>query len=68
MSVFERLVLTGSVARFIYADERYPDGKLKGNDIDGPAHGEFYTQLAKSTEGVPWLATFVKNKGYVQFE
>ncbi|KAK4890489.1 hypothetical protein LTR27_010770 [Elasticomyces elasticus] len=54
--------------RFIYADERQPDGKMKGLALDGPAHGTFYTQLAKSTEGIPWNATFVKDQGYVSFE
>lgn len=54
--------------RFIYADERHPDGKLKGMALDGPAHGDFYAQLANSTEGVPWHATFVKDRGYVSFE
>ncbi|MCJ1396790.1 hypothetical protein MMC18_009682 [Xylographa bjoerkii] len=54
--------------RFIYADERHPDGKFKGMALDGPAHGDFYAQLAKSTEGVPWHATFVKDKGYVSFK
>ena len=56
------------LARFIYTDERHADGTLKGMAIDGPAHGDFYAQLAKSTEGVPWHATFVKDKGYVSFK
>nr|POF14346.1 hypothetical protein CFP56_03370 [Quercus suber] len=54
--------------RFIYADERHPDGTLKGGSIDGSAHASFYSQLAKSTAGVPWHATFVKDKGYVSFK
>ncbi len=36
--------------------------------LDGAAHGEFYAQLAKHEENVPWHATFVKDKGYVQFK
>jgi hypothetical protein len=36
--------------------------------LDGAAHGEFYAQLAKQEEVVPWHATFVKDKGYVQFK
>lgn len=36
--------------------------------LNGPAHSDFYAQLAKSTEGVPWHATFVKDKGYVSFK
>ncbi|KAI1144309.1 hypothetical protein F5Y05DRAFT_407706 [Hypoxylon sp. FL0543] len=54
--------------RFFYADERQADGKLIGAALDGPAHGEFYAQLANHEENVPWHATFVKGKGYVQFK
>ncbi|KAI2623159.1 NAD(P)-binding protein [Hypoxylon sp. NC1633] len=53
--------------RFFYADERYGDGKVKGGAIDGDAHGEFYEQLATHGGNVPWDATFVKGKGFVQF-
>ncbi|KAH6676216.1 hypothetical protein B0J14DRAFT_477325 [Halenospora varia] len=59
---------TYSGFRFFYADERHGDGKSKGMDIDGAAHGEFYAQLANHEENVPWHATFVKDKGYVQFK
>jgi hypothetical protein len=38
-----------------------------GNNVDGPAHGEFYAQLVQREKEVPWLATFVKGKGYVKF-
>ncbi|KAH8675382.1 hypothetical protein BX600DRAFT_171303 [Xylariales sp. PMI_506] len=54
--------------RFFYADERNEDGSLKGMDIDGPAHGEFYAQLVSQENDIPWHATFVKDKGYVQFK
>ncbi|KAI0834765.1 hypothetical protein F5Y06DRAFT_147693 [Hypoxylon sp. FL0890] len=54
--------------RFFYADERQADGKLIGAALDGPAHGEFYVQLANHEGNVPWHATFVKGKGCVQFE
>ncbi|CAO2657712.1 Nn.00g038380.m01.CDS01 [Neocucurbitaria sp. VM-36] len=53
--------------RFYYADERLADGKSKGMNIDGPAHGEFFAQLANHEGGVPWHATFVADKGYVKF-
>ena len=36
--------------------------------IDGPAHAEFYMQLASHEDNVPWHATFVKDKGYVHFK
>ncbi|KAL4904751.1 hypothetical protein BDW74DRAFT_153441, partial [Aspergillus multicolor] len=54
--------------RFFYADERADEaGTWKGNNLDGPGHGEFYTQLASHEGDVPWLATFVSGKGYVKF-
>jgi hypothetical protein len=36
--------------------------------LDGAAHGAFYPQLASHEGNVPWHATFVKGKGYVQFK
>ncbi|KAI0457200.1 hypothetical protein F5B21DRAFT_99841 [Xylaria acuta] len=53
--------------RFFYADERATDGDAMGGKIDGPAHAEFFAQLASHEGNVPWLATFVKGKGYVKF-
>jgi len=35
--------------------------------ISGQAHGDFYLQLAENEVQVPWLATFVKGSGYVDF-
>ena len=55
-------------SRFFYADERKEDGSSKGAALDGPAHGEFYAQLVEHEDQVPWEATFVKGKGYVQFK
>jgi hypothetical protein len=60
-------VLLISGYRFFYADQRLPDGAPMGNNVDGPAHGEFYAQLVQREKEVPWLATFVKGKGYVKF-
>jgi len=46
--------------RFIYADQRQEDGKIAGPDVNGPAHANFYTELAASgANNVPWHATFV---------
>ncbi|ETS74082.1 hypothetical protein PFICI_13948 [Pestalotiopsis fici W106-1] len=53
--------------RFFYADERFENGKPASGEVDGEAHGDFYAQLANHEGKVPWLATFVKGKGYVQF-
>ena len=57
-----------TAASFIYADQRNADGSVAGNDLDGPAHAEFYSQLAASgAKDVPSQATFVKGKGYAKF-
>ncbi|KAJ6441074.1 short-chain dehydrogenases protein [Purpureocillium lavendulum] len=53
--------------RFYYADERQADGSPVYKDISGPAAGEFYSQLAESGDRIPWEATFVAGKGYVDF-
>lgn len=53
--------------RFFYADERQADGSIKGMQIDGDAHADFYAQLASGEGEVPWHATFVKGQGYVKF-
>lgn len=53
--------------RFFYADERNDDGSMKGMQIDGQAHAEFFMHLGKGDSEVPWHATFVKGKGYVKF-
>ncbi|KAI8937631.1 hypothetical protein NX059_005336 [Plenodomus lindquistii] len=58
----------GKGYRFFFADERYAHGEPKNTEIDGPAHAEFYEELANGGEGVPWHATFVKGKGYVAFK
>jgi hypothetical protein len=68
-NAYETFVKTVSdTHRFFYADERTEEGKLKGMALDGPAHGEFYAQLARQEGTMPWHATFVKDKGYVQFK
>ncbi|KAI0423837.1 hypothetical protein F5Y09DRAFT_354496 [Xylaria sp. FL1042] len=53
--------------RFFYADERTEDGKSTDAQVDGPAHGDFYAQLANHEGSVPWHATFVKGRGYAKF-
>ncbi|KAL1797033.1 hypothetical protein ACET3X_005573 [Alternaria dauci] len=61
-------VYRGQGYRFFYADQRQEDGAPMGTAVDGPAHAEFYAKLARREAGeVPWLATFVKGKGYVEF-
>ncbi|ORY13941.1 hypothetical protein BCR34DRAFT_586161 [Clohesyomyces aquaticus] len=55
-------------SRFYYADERFADGRSMGQELSGPAHADFFAQLANHEGNVPWHATFVKDKGYVQFK
>ncbi len=61
------MLLTPDSVRFYFADEREPDGTPVYSNIDGQAHGEFYSQLAEDESQGPWLATFVKGQGYVDF-
>ncbi|KAK5227064.1 hypothetical protein LTR72_003054 [Exophiala xenobiotica] len=51
---------------FYYADERKADGAAVYRAIDGEAHGKFYVELSEKDQG-PWLATFVKGTGYIDF-
>ena len=60
-------MMTNAPDSFFYADERNADGSLKGMQLDGDAHAEFFAQLASGEVEVPWHATFVKGKGYVKF-
>jgi hypothetical protein len=53
--------------RFYYADERTPEGKGM-RFISGPGHAEFFHQLAEQDKQGEPLATFVRGKGYVEFE
>jgi hypothetical protein len=39
-----------------------------GADVGGPAAAEFYYQLVAEDVEVPWDATFVDGKGYVNFD
>lgn len=52
---------------FYYANERTSDGSLVGGALNGSAYAEQYLKLAESATQGPWLATFVKGTGYVEF-
>ncbi|KAF4626633.1 hypothetical protein G7Y89_g11523 [Cudoniella acicularis] len=54
--------------RFYYTDERFEDGGSVFMDIDGQAHADFYYELVRRKDQGPWEATFVKGKGYVDFD
>ncbi|KAK1241037.1 hypothetical protein MKX08_001011 [Trichoderma sp. CBMAI-0020] len=53
--------------KFYYADERKLDGDPVYGEIDGDAHGVFYSQLIDEEAQGPWNATFVKGQGYTVF-
>ncbi|KAI5459149.1 hypothetical protein BGZ63DRAFT_415800 [Mariannaea sp. PMI_226] len=53
--------------KFYYADERKADGSPVYSAIDGPAHAQFYTELAETKSQGPWQQTFVKGVGYKKF-
>ncbi|KAL1306324.1 hypothetical protein AAFC00_005044 [Neodothiora populina] len=53
--------------KFYYTDERRLDGSVAGQGISGEAHAELYDTLAKAKAQGPWLQTFVKDHGYVDF-
>ena len=71
---FAHIVHLSSVAyepkgyKFYYADERTPDGGPVSSKVSGEAHAQFYYDLVHGAGNTPWLATFVKDKGYVSFE
>jgi hypothetical protein len=54
-------------SRFFYGDERTPEGGPMSPPIGAEAHSEFYLKLATEETDVPWDATFVAGKGYVDF-
>ncbi|OQV10143.1 hypothetical protein CLAIMM_14183 [Cladophialophora immunda] len=60
-------VYAGRGYKFYYADERNAEGDAVYRAVDGEAHGQFYVELAEKEGQGPWLATFVKGTGYVDF-
>lgn len=40
---------------------------MKGMQIDGDAHAEFFADIASGKGEIPSYATFVKGQGYVKF-
>ncbi|TPX06856.1 uncharacterized protein E0L32_002352 [Thyridium curvatum] len=57
----------GKGYKFYYADERTAEGAPAMMDINGPAHGKFYTELAEDKAQGPWYQTFAKGVGYKKF-
>ena len=53
--------------RFYYADERASDGDAVYLARNGEAHAEHYLDLIRDAKQRPWLQTFVKGTGYVDF-
>ena len=68
---FQDVVLarhTNQCDSFYYADERQEDGSPVLSGVNGQAHADHFFELAAQPEQGPWLSTFVKDKGYVQFQ
>jgi len=53
--------------RFYYTDERQPDGRPAGLQIDGDAHAEMFWTLAHENKQSKWLVTFTKDGGRQSF-
>jgi hypothetical protein len=50
------------------ADERTATGQSVMTEIHGEAHAQFYKELVAEKEQRPWMQTFVRRRGYVDFE
>ncbi|KAE9381996.1 hypothetical protein N431DRAFT_491262 [Stipitochalara longipes BDJ] len=61
-------LIKGWALAFYYTDERFHDGGGVFVDIDGQAHADFYSELVRRKNQGPREATFVKGKGYVDFD
>ncbi|KAI9705867.1 MAG: hypothetical protein M1836_005273 [Candelina mexicana] len=58
----------GEKGFWYFADQRFEDGVPVMAHINGEAHGEYYWHLVNQKTQGPWNNTFVKGKGYKQFE
>ncbi|CAN9354685.1 unnamed protein product [Alternaria alternata] len=58
--------LASKGCRFYYVDERTPVGKAMFH-VSGPAHAEYFMELAEKEGQSETLATFVRGKGYTKF-
>jgi len=67
-NVYGKSKPAGAKGFWYVADERTENGQSVMSKIDGEAHADFYAELAASKEQKAWNATFVKGKGYVDFE
>lgn len=53
--------------RFYFVDERKPDGRPVGLQIDGDAHADMFWTLAHEPKQSKWLVTFTKDGGRQAF-
>ncbi|KAJ5122900.1 hypothetical protein N7448_008997 [Penicillium atrosanguineum] len=51
------------VSKFYFVDERKPDGRPAGLQIDGDAHADMFWTLAHEPKQSKWLVTFTKDGG-----
>lgn len=64
---FGLFLTTGPEYRFFFADERAATGDPVYGGISGAAAAEFYLTLAEEGAEIPWYASFVSGKGFVDF-
>jgi len=53
--------------KFFFPDERTASGAPVGGDVSGSAAASFYLKLVEEENDIPWFATFVDGKGFVDF-
>ena len=58
----------GEKGFWYFADQRFEDGASVMAHVDGKAHAEYYWHLVSQKTQGAWNSTFVKGKGYRQFD
>jgi hypothetical protein len=67
LACFEVFVQGLNGCRFYYGDQRNANGGPIGS-VDGEAHAKLYWELAEDKTQRPWMQTFVKDVGYLDFD
>jgi len=62
------IAYTESGYKFYFPDERFADGALAGEERNGEALAEMMLALVEDPMQQAWYHTFVKGKGYTDFE
>ncbi|OTB00851.1 hypothetical protein M426DRAFT_323965 [Hypoxylon sp. CI-4A] len=59
--------LHGKPYKFYHVDQRRENGQNVTFDLDGPAHGDTFLDLAQDPKQKAWDYTFARGKGYMKF-